>query len=180
MGSFEEVDTASGTVIADGDLVGGEIFATPGQPTAAVSFDVAATIAGPEGPEVGPVVGYLVLSGATLSSSPVSLTNINPLCTNDMTGACIEPYFNQFTLDFTATYQATPYAPPSGKAVPEVSTWAMLILGFAGLGFAGRRASRRRGTRLPASLPRSSIAHLDQSGAAPAGFKLACLVEKRR
>jgi hypothetical protein len=31
-------------------------------------------------------------------------------------------------------------APP---AVPELSTWAMMLLGFAGLGFAGYRASRR-------------------------------------
>ena len=29
-------------------------------------------------------------------------------------------------------------------AVPEPSTWAMMLLGFAGLGFAGRRASGRR------------------------------------
>jgi len=28
-------------------------------------------------------------------------------------------------------------------AVPEPSTWAMMLLGFAGLGFAGYRASRR-------------------------------------
>ena len=27
--------------------------------------------------------------------------------------------------------------------VPEISTWAMMLLGFAGLGFAGYRASRR-------------------------------------
>jgi hypothetical protein len=30
-----------------------------------------------------------------------------------------------------------------GSAVPEPSTWAMMLLGFAGLGFAGYRASRR-------------------------------------
>ena len=29
-------------------------------------------------------------------------------------------------------------------AVPEPSTWAMILLGFVGLGFAGRRASRRQ------------------------------------
>jgi hypothetical protein len=29
------------------------------------------------------------------------------------------------------------------NAVPEASTWAMMVLGFAGLGFAGYRASRR-------------------------------------
>ena len=30
-----------------------------------------------------------------------------------------------------------------GGAVPETSTWAMMLVGFAGLGFAGYRASRR-------------------------------------
>jgi hypothetical protein len=32
---------------------------------------------------------------------------------------------------------------PVGGAVPESSTWAMMLLGFAGLGFAGYRASRK-------------------------------------
>jgi hypothetical protein len=30
-------------------------------------------------------------------------------------------------------------------AAPEPSTWAMLLLGFAGLGFAGRLGRKRRG-----------------------------------
>ena len=29
------------------------------------------------------------------------------------------------------------------SGVPEPSTWAMMLLGFAGLGFAGYRASRK-------------------------------------
>ena len=33
-------------------------------------------------------------------------------------------------------------------AVPESSTWAMMVLGFSGLGFAGYRASRRTGCRI--------------------------------
>ncbi len=32
----------------------------------------------------------------------------------------------------------------AASAVPEASTWAMLILGFAGLGFAGYRGSNKR------------------------------------
>ena len=32
----------------------------------------------------------------------------------------------------------------SGAVVPEPSTWAMMLLGFAGLGFAGYRHARRR------------------------------------
>jgi PEP-CTERM motif len=44
------------------------------------------------------------------------------------------------TLDFTSisalSFQAT-------GGVPEPSTWAMMLVGFAGLGYAGYRASRR-------------------------------------
>jgi hypothetical protein len=32
---------------------------------------------------------------------------------------------------------------PTGTTVPEPSTWTMMLLGFAGLGFAGYRASRK-------------------------------------
>jgi PEP-CTERM motif len=34
-------------------------------------------------------------------------------------------------------------APPPPTAIPEPSTWAMMVLGFVGLGFAGYRVSRR-------------------------------------
>ena len=33
--------------------------------------------------------------------------------------------------------------PPPTPAVPEPSTWAMLLIGFAGLGYAGYRAWRK-------------------------------------
>jgi hypothetical protein len=47
------------------------------------------------------------------------------------------PYFDAFSLDWTVTYQSAPYVPMSSSAVPELSTWAMLTLGF-------RRARLRR------------------------------------
>jgi hypothetical protein len=31
----------------------------------------------------------------------------------------------------------------AGTTIPESSTWAMMLLGFAGLGFAGYRTSRK-------------------------------------
>jgi hypothetical protein len=37
-------------------------------------------------------------------------------------------------------------SPVVGSAVPEPSTWAMMLVGFAGLGFAGFRASRNGAT----------------------------------
>jgi hypothetical protein len=48
----------------------------------------------------------------------------------------IDPAFaeaSEFTLVFS----------PAAGGVPETSTWAMMLLGFGGLGFAGWRASRR-------------------------------------
>jgi fibro-slime domain-containing protein len=43
------------------------------------------------------------------------------------------------SLSFDASVTLNPLRP----SVPEPSTWAMMLLGFAGLGFAGWRASRR-------------------------------------
>jgi hypothetical protein len=53
------------------------------------------------------------------------------------------PYLDGFSLDWTATYQSAPYLPAGLSAIPELPTWAMLALGFAGLSVAGwaRRAS---------------------------------------
>jgi hypothetical protein len=36
------------------------------------------------------------------------------------------------------------------SAAPEASTWAMMLIGFGGLGFAGYRASRMSGRRAAA------------------------------
>jgi hypothetical protein len=48
----------------------------------------------------------------------------------DIVGGAMPPTFNAaFSL--------------SGSAIPEPSTWAMMLLGFAGVGFAGYRTSRR-------------------------------------
>jgi PEP-CTERM motif len=49
----------------------------------------------------------------------------------NMTGICEEFFFFPTPVTFVVT------------SVPEPSTWAMMVVGFAGLGFAGYRASRR-------------------------------------
>jgi PEP-CTERM motif len=55
---------------------------------------------------------------------------------------------SSFSMDFA------PAAP--GGATPEPATWAMMLIGFAGLGAAGYRSSRtyRRSIRLPEGCPR--------------------------
>jgi PEP-CTERM motif len=45
--------------------------------------------------------------------------------------------YTQGSANFSVVYTYTPTAP-----VPEPSTWAMMLVGFAGLGFAGYRTSR--------------------------------------
>jgi hypothetical protein len=52
----------------------------------------------------------------------------------------IDPSF-AFKDDFQLLFSKNLFAPTN--AVPEPSTWLMMTLGFAGLGFAGYRASRR-------------------------------------
>jgi hypothetical protein len=49
-----------------------------------------------------------------------------------------------FTLASPATGTETVVLYLSPTPVPEPSTWAMMLLGFAGLGFAGHRATRAR------------------------------------
>jgi hypothetical protein len=51
--------------------------------------------------------------------------------------------FNQKDLFSGGTARVGFTAVFSGGAVPEASTWVMMVLGFAGLGFAGYRAKRK-------------------------------------
>ena len=44
------------------------------------------------------------------------------------------------TENLSVTYDYTPLA---ASAVPELSTWAMMLLGFAGLGLAGFRQTHK-------------------------------------
>ena len=51
--------------------------------------------------------------------------------------------------DIVAAIDLPAGAAPPTPGVPEASTWAMMLLGFAGLGYAGYRRSRRTGAAAP-------------------------------
>ena len=90
-----------------------------------------------------------LLDGRTLM---VSLDTSNPLDTSSGTTTItpdggmfrINSFFDVFTditLDFPPTNPSTSVGPILLIAVPEPSTWAMMLIGFAGLAFAAYRRS---------------------------------------
>jgi hypothetical protein len=71
-------------------------------------------------------------TNTTVSDSlAFSLASLGPTAYIGFTGGSGLSYSNEDVHDFTAS-------------VPEPSTWAMMLLGFAGLGFAGYRQTRSR------------------------------------
>jgi hypothetical protein len=67
------------------------------------------------------------------------------ICTQNCSATVILPdNINSVSqaLDWSERFVGAPLVAP----VPELSTWAMMLLGFGGLGFAGYRRARRRPT----------------------------------
>jgi hypothetical protein len=60
---------------------------------------------------------------------------------NDGIGVANE--YNFYSGSVAANQNFTPYQMSIGSAVPEPSTWALMLAGFAGLGFVGYRFSRK-------------------------------------
>jgi hypothetical protein len=60
---------------------------------------------------------------------------------NDGIGVANE--YNFYAGSVSANQSFTPYQMRIGSAVPEPSAWALMLAGFAGLGFVGYRSSRK-------------------------------------
>jgi hypothetical protein len=91
-----------------------------------------------------PEEGVLTLNGSAVITYSGDVT---PGSTNTLTFVIADA--NDTALDTPAFIQGLGNAPPSGgtpasppMGTPEPSTWAMMLLGFAGLGYAGYRRAR--------------------------------------
>jgi len=94
------------------------------------------------GDEVGIFFGNLVVPQGYLSDSPLSDTATYDSQTFSSLGATPGTY--KWTWGTGANQNFTLVI---GTAIPEPSTWAMMLIGFAGLGFMGYRSAGRRRRR---------------------------------
>ena len=141
----------AGFGVGDSDNAGGSLaqsFVTSASGAYHVSFDLGSLGAAPGQSFTVKIIDVLsssVLGGSHLYFAP----------TNDN----LDATFVNYAFDFTAIGAATrivftdtsPTSSIDGivdnvsvAAVPEPSTWAMMLIGFAGLGFAGYKQAQRR------------------------------------
>jgi hypothetical protein len=88
-----------------------------------------------EGLDLTNVFGYVIASASPVSAAALEADGIVPTGTASASGP-----FDFSGTDITATFQP-------GAAVPEASTWAMVLISFAGLGYASVRRLGSRGAR---------------------------------
>ena len=68
------------------------------------------------------------------------LQDIAPVTINSLTPTSVQFSYSDVGIP-AGTYFTGQFV--TGSTIPEPATWAMMLAGFAGLGLAGRRASRK-------------------------------------
>jgi hypothetical protein len=143
--TFDDGGTASGTFSTDsstGNIVSYDITTTPGSSLVGTEYDsttapfVANNQSGPN--------SFALLTGGLY----INLTFLNPLTSPGIDPIVIGNYQASNTAKSWECNNCSPIRLiATGEAVsspvPEPSTWAMMLVGFAALGFAGYRFSRR-------------------------------------
>lgn len=130
--------TTSGDFLAEGDF--GTLSLSAGTHTyTGTPFELDIAFTAPIGTAPNPGVYNAVLKGTvTNANGGVSLTFTNPDQVFAFNGGTFELDMNNTslrtgqTVDLTGAFTVT-------SAVPEPSTWAMMLLGFLGLGFVSYR-----------------------------------------
>jgi hypothetical protein len=119
-------------------------FTQPGNASDSQAFNI--TITQPTNPPGDTIMGLTnaTLAGIGFGSPLITAANLHfgevgDGTYNGLTGAWYNPEHGHSTLNIYADFVDTS---PQVAAVPEASTWAMMLLGFAGIVFMG--AKRRR------------------------------------
>ena len=152
-----QFSTAGARLSEEGPLTIG-IEGTPGTQEVVIQITIPGPVtvndnSGEEGP--GPtnykVNGDLYVGIFGDSNTKLSTADVGPPfvdCSQPGSSEFCSETFLSFTLDATLEVSTSPISfssvfPHSATSIPEPSTWAMMLLGFAGLGFVGWRGSRR-------------------------------------
>jgi PEP-CTERM motif len=128
-GSSGIVQIGSGSVVLFFPITGPTSFGSGGVATASSSSGSLFSITGFDGGEIGLPIGYAsgsFISGTdTFDSTTIAALGLTP---GTYTYTVGEPNLDSIVLNIGNV-----------SAVPEPSTWAMMILGFAGIGFMAYR-----------------------------------------
>ena len=127
-----------------------------GNPNAVFIFQIGSTLTTASASDVdlingasGANVFWQVGSSATLGTDTDFVGTIDALASVTLdTGANIAcgraiALNGAVTMDDNSVGTGGCFSPPGGSPIPESSTWAMMLVGFAGLGFAGYRQRRK-------------------------------------
>jgi hypothetical protein len=147
--TFDDGGTASGTFSTDsstGDIVSYDITTTTGTAVLGAVYDpsnapfVANNVSGPN--------SFRLILGTGLQY--LNLTFQNPLTSGGIDPIVIGNYLGSDTAQSWECNNCFPIrlvsaGEASSLATPEPSTWAMMLVGFTALAFAGYRFSRREG-----------------------------------
>ena len=145
--TFDDGGTASGTFSTDsstGSLVSYDITTTAGSVLAGMTYDASTVVSVAYG-YYGPNSFLLFTLGGPYGSEYITLEFRNPLTSGgvDPIVAGYDPISNTGSYECynCATFRLVT-AGEATSAVPEPATWAMMFVGFAGLGYAGYRARK--------------------------------------
>jgi PEP-CTERM motif len=151
-------DINSATIFTLGDLVStsantGALAGLPTQSFGSISFDLGKATSLSFSSAAFGTFTRASISEKINAPGTVAIYVLGDWTPGTFGGVTSGSYDSSFTISFTetppgsgslsdsATFSSPPAAPPG--TVPEPSTWAMMLIGFAGLGFAGYRASRK-------------------------------------
>ena len=147
---FPAFDATLGQLIGVSEFVFGSVFWTPGGSDASLTLTIGQVAAQQKFSSASgkPEVISINLVGQNLIGG---FTGTDPIQQTLVSTEFPEGKFNTATIGGKITYLYTPAASNIGgssgdSTVPEPSTWAMMLIGFAGLGYAAVR--RKNAVRL--------------------------------